>query len=229
MTATSEREPLLMVRGLRKAYRSGESEVPVLRGLDLELARGSMTSLMGVSGSGKSTLIGVIAGLLVADEGDVRFGGTDLARLDDKARSVLRSRQIGVVMQSANLIPFLTAEENVQMAQDLAGGTAGAPEPRELLEKLGVTHRRDHVPRRLSGGEAQRVSLAVALANQPELLLADEVVGAVDSTTADQVMSVIYAAGRDHGLTVLFVTHSAELAADAERRLWLSDGVVVPA
>lgn len=229
MTATSGREPLLMVRGLRKAYRSGESEVPVLRGLDLELARGSMTSLMGVSGSGKSTLIGVIAGLLVADEGDVRFGGTDLARLDDKARSVLRSRQIGVVMQSGNLIPFLTAEENVQMAQDLAGGTAGAPEPRELLEKLGVTHRRDHVPRRLSGGEAQRVSLAVALANQPELLLADEVVGAVDSTTADQVMSVIYAAGRDQGLTVLFVTHSAELAADAERRLWLSDGVVVPA
>lgn len=229
MTATSDGEPLLAVRGLRKAYRSGESEVSVLCGLDLELARGSMTSLMGVSGSGKSTLIGVIGGLLVADEGDVRFGGTDLGGLDDKARAVLRARQIGVVMQSGNLIPFLTAEENVQLAKDLAGEKARVPGSVELLERLGVAHRRDHMPRRLSGGEAQRVSLAVALANQPELLLADEVVGAVDSTTADQVMSVIYAAGREQGLTVLFVTHSAELAANAERRLRLIDGVVVAA
>ncbi len=229
MSLAAADESLLVVRGVRKAYRSGEEEVPVLRGLDLELARGSMTSLMGVSGSGKSTLIGVVAGLLVADEGDVCFGGQDLGGLDDRGRAELRARRIGVVMQSGNLIPFLTAEENVQLAKDLAGGLGTSLAPAELLEKLGVGHRRDHMPRRLSGGEAQRVSLAVALANDPELLLADEVVGAVDRATAEQVMEVIYAAGREQGLTVLFVTHSAELAADAERRMSLIDGVVVAA
>jgi putative ABC transport system ATP-binding protein len=229
VSAAEQAAPLLAVRGVHKSYRSGEEHVTVLRGLDLELPRGSLTSLMGVSGSGKSTLIAIVAGLLVADAGSVRFSGEDLGALDDTGRARLRAGRIGIVMQSGNLIPFLTAEENVQLAKDLAadGGEASGPEPHELLEQLGVGDRREHLPRRLSGGEAQRVSLAVALANAPELLLADEVVGAVDEATAAQVMDVIYSAGRERGLTVLFVTHSSELASDAERRLRLQNGVVV--
>jgi putative ABC transport system ATP-binding protein len=222
--------PLLAVRGVRKSYQSGEDDVMVLKDLDLELPQGSMTSLMGVSGSGKSTLIAIIAGLLVADSGSVLFSGEDLGSLDETGRARLRAGQVGIVMQSGNLIPFLSAEENVQLAKDLAaGGASGGPEPVDLLEQLGVGDRRGHLPRRLSGGEAQRVSLAVALANEPQLLLADEVVGAVDEATAAQVMDVIYTAWRERGLTVLFVTHSAELAADAERRLRLQEGVVVEA
>jgi putative ABC transport system ATP-binding protein len=157
------------------------------------------------------------------------FSGEDLGSLDESGRARLRAGQVGIVMQSGNLIPFLTAEENVRLAKDLAaeGSEAGGPEPHELLEQLGVGDRREHLPRRLSGGEAQRVSLAVALANAPELLLADEVVGAVDEATATQVMDVIYSAWRERGLTVLFVTHSSELAGDAERRLRLQNGVVV--
>jgi putative ABC transport system ATP-binding protein len=229
VSATEQAAPLLAVRGVHKSYWSGEDRVAVLRELDLELPRGSMTSLMGVSGSGKSTLIAIIAGLLVADAGSVLFSGEDLGSLDDSGRARLRAGRIGIVVQSGNLIPFLTAEENVQLANDLAAGSgeASGPEPSELLEQLGVGDRRRHLPRRLSGGEAQRVSLAVALANAPELLLADEVVGAVDAATAAQVMDVIYAAWRERGLTVLFVTHSSELAGHAERQLWLRDGVVV--
>lgn len=229
MSAQGAGEPLLAVRGVRKAYRSGGDEVAVLRGADLELPRGSTTSLMGASGSGKSTLIAVICGLLVPDGGEVRFGGEELGGLDERSRAELRARRIGIVMQSSNLIPFLSAEENVQLAKELARRPSGGLSTRDLLDRLGVGDRRDHMPRRLSGGEAQRVSLAVALANEPDLLLADEVVGAVDRATAEQVMEVIYAAGREQGLTVLFVTHSAELAADAERRLALVDGAVVSA
>lgn len=229
MTAAGAGEPLLSIRGVRKAYRTDGEPVQVLRGLDLELPRGSMTSLVGVSGAGKSTLMAVIAGLLLADAGEVRFGGQDLAALDDRGRAQLRARRIGVVLQSGNLIPFLTAEENVQLAKDLAGGEAADRAPPDLLEQLGLGNRRAHTPRQLSGGEAQRVSLAVALANAPHLLLADEVVGALDRTSAAQVMDVLYAAWREQELTVLFVTHSAVLAADAERRLRLVDGVVVAA
>jgi putative ABC transport system ATP-binding protein len=229
VSAAQRAAPLLAVRGVHKSYRSGEEQVTVLRELDLELPRGSLTSLMGVSGSGKSTLIAIIAGLLVADAGSVMFADEDLGSLDDTGRARLRAGRIGIVMQSGNLIPFLTAEENVQLAKDLAadGGETGGPEPHELLEQLGVGDRREHLPRRLSGGEAQRVSLAVALANTPALLLADEVVGAVDEATAAQVMDVIYSAWRERGLTVLFVTHSSELAGDAERRLRLQNGVVM--
>jgi putative ABC transport system ATP-binding protein len=218
--------PLVRVEELSKTYREGAVETSVLRAVSLELGRGETASLTGVSGSGKSTLISLLAGLLLPDAGRVVFDGHEITSLDEAARAHLRANRIGIVLQSGNLIPFLTAAENVELAVDLAGGERARARARELLSELGLERRLDHLPRRLSGGEAQRVSVAVALANEPDLLLADEVTGELDSASAEQVMEVILEAWRERGLTVLFVTHSSELAARAQRRLHLHEGEV---
>ena len=218
--------PLVCLDGVFKTYREGAGETRVLRGATLELARGETTSLTGVSGSGKSTLISLLAGLMLPDSGRVMFDGQDITDLDEAARARLRARRIGVVLQSGNLIPFLTAVENVELAIKLANGDRATARARELLAELGLSRRLDHLPRRMSGGEAQRVSAAVALANQPDLLLADEVTGELDSASAEQVIGVILEAWRQRGLTVLLVTHSSEVAALAQRRLRLEDGSV---
>lgn len=192
----------------------------------MELARGQITSLTGVSGSGKSTLIALLAGLMLPESGRVMFDGEDLTGLDDTERARLRAERIGIVLQSGNLVPFLTALENVQLAIDIAGGGQPATRATELLSELGLRHRLHHVPRRMSGGEGQRVALAVALANEPDLLLADEATGELDSASAEQVMELIIRASGQLGLTVLLVTHSAELAARAQHRLRIADGEV---
>jgi ABC-type lipoprotein export system ATPase subunit len=220
--------PLVLVDQLSKTYREGTLETRVLDDASLELTRGQTTSLTGVSGSGKSTLISLLAGLLLPESGHVAFDGQDLTALDDSTRARLRARRIGVVLQSGNLIPFLTAAENVEMAIKLADGDRAAERARELLSELGLADRIDHRPNRMSGGEAQRVSVAMALANQPDLLLADEVTGELDSSSAEKVMEVILEAWRQRGLTVLFVTHNDELAAGAEHQLRLVDGQVHP-
>jgi putative ABC transport system ATP-binding protein len=214
------------VDGLSKIFREGDTETEVLHAVGLELARGETTSLVGRSGSGKSTLISVLAGLLLPDAGSVVFDGRDLTALDDAARARLRAGRIGVVLQRENLIPFLTAVENVELAMELAGRQDKRRRARDQLCELGLGGRLEHRPGTLSGGEAQRVAVAVALANDPDLLLADEVTGELDSTTAEQVMAVIFEAWRKRGLSVLYVTHSDELAARAQRRLGLSDGAV---
>jgi putative ABC transport system ATP-binding protein len=216
--------PLVGVGQLSKTYREGSVETEVLRNVQFELGRGETTSLTGVSGSGKSTLISLLAGLLLPDAGRIVFDGEDITGLGEAERARLRARRVGVVLQSGNLIPFLTALENVELAIDLAGGDRARA--RALLSELGLSRRLDHLPHRMSGGEAQRVSVAMALANEPDLLLADEVTGELDSTSAEQVMSVILDAWRERGLTVLFVTHSPELAGRAQRRLHLEDGKV---
>jgi putative ABC transport system ATP-binding protein len=221
--------PLLRVDKVVKAYRSGGLQTPVLRGVSLELERGATASLVGVSGSGKSTLLSLLAGLMRPQAGSVVFDGTDLGRLDDRSRARLRARRIGVVLQSGNLIPFLTAEENVELAVELAGGARRPERATALLHAVGLLKRLDHKPARLSGGEAQRVAVAVALANEPDLLLADEITGQLDAETADEVMDVIFAAQRERGLAVLFVTHSAALAQRAQNRFALVDGEVVAA
>ncbi len=223
---TVESASLVHVDGASKSYGVGDSRTTVLSGAQLTLARGETTSLIGVSGSGKSTLISLMAGLMVPDAGRVLVDGQDLAGLDESARARLRARRIGIVLQSGNLIPFLTERENVELAIDLAGGRHATARAKELLGGLGLGRRLDHHSRRLSGGEAQRVSLAVAMANEPDLLLADEVAGELDESTAADVMDVIFAAWRSRGLTVLYVTHSAELAARAQHRLHLRDGLV---
>jgi putative ABC transport system ATP-binding protein len=218
--------PLVRVDRVSKTYREGAVATRVLHGASLELARGETTSLTGVSGSGKSTLISLLSGLMVPDSGAVLFDGQDLTELDETERARLRANRIGVVLQSGNLIPFLTAVENVELAIKLANGERAATRARALLAELGLAHRLDHLPSRMSGGEAQRVSAAMALANEPDLLLADEVTGELDSASAEKVMSVIGEAWRERGLTVLLVTHSSEIASLAQRRLRLEEGVV---
>ena len=221
--------PLLRVDRLAKTYRSGDVETPVLRDVSLELDRSVTASLVGVSGSGKSTLLSLLAGLMLARSGRVLFDGQDLGGMDDTARARLRARRIGVVLQNGNLIPFLTAAENVELAVEVAGGARPGRRAATLLREVGLSDRLDHRPARLSGGEAQRVAVAVALANDPDLLLADEITGQLDADTAAEVMDMIFAAWRQRGLTVLFVTHSRTLAERAARRFALVDGEVLAA
>lgn len=217
---------MLRVIDVVKTYHEGGVESKVLRGANLELARGTTTSLVGPSGSGKSTLLSIIAGLARPDSGSVMFDGHDLSGLGDAGLARLRGARIGVVLQTGNLIPFLTAVENVELALDL-GQTRRPAAAGDLLVEVGLAHRLDHLPRRLSGGETQRVAVAMALANEPDLLLADEVTGELDSATAEQVMAVIFGASRERGLSVLYVTHDAGLAASAQHRLRLVDGCVL--
>jgi ABC-type lipoprotein export system ATPase subunit len=167
--------------------------------------------------------------LLPPGGGTIAFEGQDVSAMDDSERAALRARRIGIVLQRGNLVPFLTAAENVELAVQLAGGRERGRRGRRargLLAELGVGDRADHRPHQLSGGETQRVAVALALANDPDLLLADEVTGELDSAHAEQVLDVIFEAWRERGLTVLFVTHSREQAARADHRLQLSDGLV---
>jgi putative ABC transport system ATP-binding protein len=219
-------EPIARLRDVFKIYREGTTETVALRGADLELPRGQMTSLVGPSGSGKSTLLSLLAGLALPSAGQVLIGDQDISRLDETARARLRAERIGVVFQSGNLIPFLSALENVQLAARLADRNGRGTRAHELLGDVGLANRLHHLPRQLSGGEAQRVAIAVALANDPELLLADELTGELDSVTAGQVMGVLRTAWEQRRLTTLVVTHNRELAGEAHHQLSLVDGVV---
>jgi len=220
--------PLVRVERVSKTYREAGVASHVLDQASLDLVRGETTSLVGSSGSGKSTLLGLIAGLLLPESGSISFEGRDMTTGDDTERARLRGSRIGVVLQAGNLVPFLTATENVELALELGGARRTRRRARQRLTELGLGDRLDHLPRRLSGGEAQRVAVAVALANDPDLLLADEVTGELDSATADEVVTVILDAWRQRGLTVLFVTHSTELAGRAQRHLRLTAGEVHP-
>jgi predicted ABC-type transport system involved in lysophospholipase L1 biosynthesis ATPase subunit len=222
-------EVLVRVSEVHKAFRNAAGETPVLTGTSLELHRGETTSLVGASGSGKSTLLSLLAALMRPDSGEIAFDGTDIAALDDSNRARLRAGRIGIVLQSGNLVPFLTAVENVELAMLFADGGSPGSRARHLLSEVGLGHRTDQVPGRMSGGEAQRVAIAMALANDPDLLLADEVTGELDSATAEQVLKVVFDACRDRGLTVLFVTHSPDVAARAQHRYRMAEGRVLAA
>ena len=222
-------QPFVRLEAVSKSYGSGSSQHEVLDQVELDLPQGETTSLVGRSGSGKSTLLSLIAGLMRPDAGHVYIGEQQLDQLDDDGRAGLRAERIGFVLQSDNLIPFMTAVENVELAMGFAAGRRSTARARELLSELGIGHRMDHLPRQLSGGESQRVAVAVALANEPDLLLADEVVGQLDSTTAADVMEMIFNASRERNLTVLYVTHDEQLARQAHRVLRLADHKVVPA
>lgn len=218
---------LVEVDGLAKAYHDGNATTPVLTDASFSLARGEAVSMVGASGVGKSTLLSILAGLTRPDAGVVRFDRHDLSSMDEAQLATLRARRIGVVLQRDNLIPFLTAAENVELAIEFAGGDRRRRRALALLDELGLADRVDYLPRRLSGGEAQRAALAVALVNGPDLLLADEVGAELDSATALRVLQLIMAASRERELTVLLVTHSPELAALAGRCLEVVDGTVI--
>lgn len=218
---------LVEVTGLSKIYHERGADARVLTNAGFTLDQGETASLVGSSGAGKSTLLNILAGLMLPDSGRVSFDGQDVTVMDEARRAGLRAQRIGVVLQSDNLIPFLTAAENVELAITLAGGKQPASRARELLDEFGLAARVDDLPRRLSGGEAQRASLAVALVNEPDLLLADEVTAELDSATAERVLDIVLATSRKRGLTVLMVTHSAELAARAGRTLRVAGGQVV--
>jgi putative ABC transport system ATP-binding protein len=228
VSPTSE-QPFVRLEAVSKSYGSGSSQLEVLDQVQLDLMKGETTSLVGRSGTGKSTLLSLIAGLMRPDKGHVHIGGQQMDQLDDNDRANLRANRIGFVLQSDNLIPFLTAVENVELAMGFASGPRPAARARGLLFDLGLGHRIDHLPRQLSGGESQRVAVAVALANEPDLLLADEVVGQLDSNTASDVMNMIFTASRERNLTVLYVTHDEQLAGEAHRSLRLTDRKVIAA
>lgn len=215
-------KPIVSVAAVSKSYPAAGAATPVLENVNLRLMPGEKSSLIGVSGSGKSTLLSLIAGLLRPDEGAVAIDGIPMHELDDRARADLRARRIGIALQADNLIPFLSARENVEVA--LAFGTtpsgrAARERAHELLDRFGVAHRSDHRPRHLSGGEAQRVALAVSVANDPDLLLADEVVAQLDGATAAHVIDEVLAAD----YAVLYVTHDVALADRADHRYQLVD------
>jgi len=219
--------PILRLTGVSKDYGPSSNATPVLSGVNLTIEAGQKASLIGPSGSGKSTLMSLISGLLRPTRGTVEVDGREMGTLDDSARAHLRATRIGIALQSDNLIPFMTATENVELAMAFVpGGSRQATRAKAeaLLERFGVGGRAQHRPRQLSGGEAQRVALAVAMANDPALLLADEVVGQLDQQTAGRVVDEILTSD----FAVMFVTHDIALADLVEHRYEIRDGAVWP-
>jgi putative ABC transport system ATP-binding protein len=217
--------PVVRLCGVSKSYEADGDATAVLDSVDLTIGAGEKVSLIGPSGSGKSTLLALVAGLLRPTEGRVEIDGTAISDLDDRERAELRARRIGIALQSDNLIPFLTASENVELA--LAFGhrvsrRSSRVRASDLLDQFDVGHRSHHLPRHLSGGEAQRVALAIAMANDPSVLLADEVVGQLDNETAGRVIDRVLGAR----FALLFVTHDVRLADLATSRYELIGGEV---
>ncbi len=219
---------MIQVRSLTKSIDTGTHRVDILKGIDLEIPKGQFAAIMGPSGSGKSTLLGLLAGLDAPTSGQVILDGEDITNLTEDRLALLRGRKIGFVFQSYQLIPTLTAEENVLLPMELAGAASGGRErSRELLERVGLEGRFDHYPVQLSGGEQQRVALARAFALRPPILLADEPTGNLDSATGKVVLDLLLAMNREQGATLVLVTHEQSLAECADRRIVLRDGLVV--
>lgn len=198
-----------------------------MRGIDLSIPRGQFVAIMGPSGSGKSTLLGLLAGLDNASGGKILLDGTDITGLSEDRMAEVRGRKIGFVFQSFQLIPTLTAEENVLLPAELAGGPDMSARARELLTRVGLADRLDHYPVQLSGGEQQRVALARAFITKPPILLADEPTGNLDAKTGAQVLEILLELNREEGATLVLVTHDPALASHADRTITLRDGLVV--
>ncbi|MGC9950497.1 MAG: ABC transporter ATP-binding protein [Bryobacteraceae bacterium] len=221
-------EPLIEIHGLRKVYRVGKVDVAALRGVDLDVPPGEFLAIVGPSGSGKSTLFHIIGGLTPATGGTVRIGGQDISSLTDAGRTELRKNKVGFVFQKFNLLPNLTAADNIAIARHIAGrGQTPEPEFEELLRLLGIAERLDHKPAALSGGEQQRVAIARAIVNHPAILLADEPTGNLDSENSAAVLDVMRDLNRRLGQTILMITHNPEAAAFAHRTVRMRDGRIV--
>ena len=222
-------EPLLSARGLTKSYAMGRRTLEVLRGVDLDVARGEFLALRGASGAGKSTLLHLIGGLDSPNAGEIYFDGQNLAAIFRKRTDHFRNRRVGFVFQAYHLLPELTALENVCLPARIARDfrrAAAETRGRELLARVGLGERTDHKPFELSGGEQQRVAIARALINEPELLLADEPTGNLDSHTGGEIIELLKSLRAEKHMTLAIATHDAKVAAHAERMVQLVDGQI---
>jgi putative ABC transport system ATP-binding protein len=215
---------MIRLRGIELTLASSAGPVHILRGVDLDVAAGTSLSVVGPSGSGKSSLLAIIGGIERPTGGTVEVAGTDLATLDEDGLALFRRRRVGVLFQSFHLIPTMTALENVALPLELAGRRDAFPRARDGLAEVGLGQRFEHYPAQLSGGEQQRVALARALANEPELLLADEPTGNLDRSTGRQIAELIFAARERHGATLFLITHDPALASLCDETRRMSDG-----
>lgn len=222
---------MIQADDVRKTYRIGKVDVPALRGVSLQVEKGEFVTIVGPSGSGKSTLFYILGGLTHADSGRVLIDNVDFTSLPDSARTRMRRSKIGFVFQKFNLLPTLTAKDNVAIARDIAGKSPTAADQEyidRIVRLLGVDKRLNHRPSELSGGEQQRVALARALVNQPAIVLADEPTGNLDSQNSEIVLKMLRQSNQELGQTVLMITHNPEAAAFGDRIIHMRDGSIVP-
>jgi putative ABC transport system ATP-binding protein len=212
---------------LTRRYGEGETAVEALRGVSLDVARGELVAVMGPSGSGKSTLMHLLAGLDQPTSGTVTIGDTDITQLDDRQLTLLRREHVGFVFQFFNLLPMLTAEENILLPLTIAGESPDGEWLSELLDRTGLSRRASHRPSELSGGEQQRVAIARALITRPTILFADEPTGNLDSKTGGEILELLRSSAADFGQTIVMVTHEARAALIAHRIQFLADGLIV--
>jgi putative ABC transport system ATP-binding protein len=218
---------MLIAREVTREYRSGDQQLTVLRDVSFEIDQGAFVAIVGPSGSGKTTLLGLLAGLDTPTRGRVILDGADLTSMSENDRARLRGEKVGFVFQTFQLIPTLTARENIQVPLELRGSNGAAERADELLERIGLAERGHHFPAQLSGGEQQRVAIARAFANSPRILFADEPTGNLDAKTGGRVLELLESLNRESGSTIVLVTHDATLASRASRRIRLHDGMVV--
>jgi putative ABC transport system ATP-binding protein len=228
-TATVDRsaETVVAASDLTRRFGEGDTAVDALTGVSLDVARGQLTAVMGPSGSGKSTLMHILAGLDQPTSGTVTIDGTDITHLDDAELTKIRREHIGFIFQFFNLLPMLSAEENVLLPLTIAGEKPDRTWVDELLTKLAIADRRTHRPAELSGGQQQRVAIARALVSRPTVVFADEPTGNLDSTTSGEILEQLRASVDDLGQTIVMVTHDARAASMADRVLFLADGQIV--
>jgi putative ABC transport system ATP-binding protein len=219
--------PILVVRELTKEYRAGEGSLAVLQDVSFTVRAGETLAIVGPSGSGKTTLLGLLAGLDTPSRGAVLLDGTDLGRLTEDERAILRGDRVGFVFQSFQLVPTLTALENVAVPLELRGRRDTTKAAQELLERVGLAHRLHHFPAQLSGGEQQRVAIARAFVNRPRILFADEPTGNLDGANGERIVALLEQLNREDGTTLVLVTHDAALAQRLGRRIRLADGRVI--
>jgi putative ABC transport system ATP-binding protein len=218
---------MIEVRGLKKSIRNGTRTVDILKGIDLVVPSGQFIAIMGASGSGKSTLLGLLAGLDAPTEGEIFLDGEEIGRLSEDQLAEIRGRKLGFVFQSYQLIPMLTALENVLLPFELNGSGNGRERAAGLLESVGLGERLQHYPVQLSGGEQQRVALARAFMLDPPIVLADEPTGNLDSHNGEHVLDLLLRRNREAGTTLVLVTHDPQISERAQRRVVLRDGLVI--